>query len=307
MSKHVALIQGGMSAEQDVSRVTGAAFAKALDQLGITYDVLEADHSLLSNLTAKKYDVALLAVHGKFAEDGIVQAICEFLKIPYSGTGILSSSICMDKKFTKELFSYHKIPTPKYQSFDFSKTPVTAAKVEIPLPVVVKPSREGSSVGVTIVKDQETLMPALREARQYDHYVIVEEFIDGKELTVPYFLGKTLTSIEIVPKQEFYNYENKYTAGKTDYHLPARVTEDCKRKCAELTLKAAEVLRVRTYARIDFMVDVNEEPYVIEVNTLPGFTPTSLVPKAALHDGIEFKELIHSLINNAGLDYEGLR
>jgi D-alanine-D-alanine ligase len=306
-NKTVALIAGGQGAERDVSVVTGKAFAKALDELKINYQLLEADATLPATLQNLKPDVALLAVHGKYAEDGTVQGLCEYLKIPYSGSGVMASAVCMNKYYSKQILRFHDLPTPRFEMFFANKHQAETYQSQLGWPVVVKPSREGSTVGISIVKTAADLPNALKLALQYDKEILIEEFIAGHELTVAIVGTKALTPIEIVPKQGFYDYKNKYTAGNTEYVLPPRLPENTIKKCQELALKAHQALQCRIYSRVDFRLSTDHTPYILELNTLPGCTPTSLLPKAAAHDGISFTELIRTLVEKASLDYEGVR
>ncbi|MCB0391477.1 MAG: D-alanine--D-alanine ligase [Bdellovibrionales bacterium] len=303
----VALIYGGRGAEAEVSKVTVKAFAKALEELGEEFVQIEADEDLPVKLKQLNPKLALLAVHGKYSEDGTLQGLCEYLKIPYTGSGVLASALSFDKVYCKNLFEKNNIPTAKFQSLDLHQQEISKFTLELSFPVVVKPSREGSSIGVSIVNNQQELVSALKLAAQYDNNILIEKFIEGKEVTIPILKGKTLESVEIAPKQGFYNYENKYQAGKTNYILPANVEKRTLERLKEITIEACQLLKVRSYARVDFMLDKNENPYIMEVNTLPGCTPTSLVPKAAAHAGIEFKEFIRQIMEEATLDYEGLK
>jgi len=305
--KKVALIYGGTGAEAKVSATTSEAFAQALIELGLQYVKVEANHDLAKRLTDENPDVALLALHGKWGEDGTVQGVCEYLKIPYSGSGVLSSALCMDKAFCKMLFEKNNIPSAKYQVLDIHETPKNKFTLELSYPVVVKPSREGSSVGVSIVENDEELHVAIDTAEEYDHIVLIEKFIEGKEVTVPIMGERTLASVEIAPKHGFYNYENKYTTGNTNYIIPANVEKKTLDRINEIALKCSKLVRNRSYARVDFMVDRQGNPFVMEVNTLPGCTPTSLVPKSAAKEGIAFKDFIKFLLDMATTDYAGLK
>ncbi|MGE0762710.1 MAG: D-alanine--D-alanine ligase [Bdellovibrionales bacterium] len=317
MAKKIALIMGGMGAERDVSLVTGKAFAKALDELKMSHEVIEAGPDLPARLLAMKPDVALLALHGKYGEDGTVQGLCEYLKIPYSGSGVMASALCMNKYYSKQILRFHDLPTPRFEMFFADsaadsrdgKSSVAVEKFSPNLgwPIVVKPSREGSTVGISIVKTSAELPAALKLALQYDQEVLIEEFIPGAEMTVAVFDGRALTPIEISPKQGFYDYKNKYTAGNTDYILPPRVDAAIIKKCQDLALRAHQALQCRVYSRVDFRLAKDGSPYILELNTLPGCTPTSLLPKAAAYDGISFTQLIRTLVEKASLDYEGVR
>lgn len=308
-AKKVLLLQGGLGAEREVSLSTGKGFAKALEELGYTYQVLDCREDLLGQLqnvnSTFKPDVALIALHGKYAEDGIVQSLCEYIKLPYTGSGVMASALCMDKVYTKQILLNEELPTPEYQVIQ--KDQISEQASDLSYPVVVKPSREGSSVGISIVKDSSQWVPALQLAAQYDQYILVEKYILGMEVTVPVLGTKVLTPIEIVPKVDFYDYKNKYTAGRTEYILPARLPSATLEKVKAMALRAFQVCRLRTYGRIDFRVNEAGEPYIMEVNTLPGCTPTSLFPKSAADCGISFSQLIAYLVEDASLDYLGVK
>lgn len=308
MIPRVVLIKGGMSSERDVSLVTGAAFEKALQELAIEYRVIDADQDFLKKLVEirSSVDVALLALHGKMAEDGVVQGICEYLKLPYTGTGVLGSALGFDKYFTKQVLRFHNIPTADFQLRHAKAADFLTAPAPFSFPLVVKPSREGSSVGVSICQSSEQFVPALKLASQYDSEVLVESYLEGPEVTVPILIDRALMPIEIRPKSGFYDYKNKYTSGNTEYIIPPELPDAKIQELKNLALKTHQALRARVYSRIDFRMHKGV-PHVIEINTLPGCTPTSLVPKAAAYEGIQFAEFIQTLIRNASLDYEGVR
>jgi D-alanine-D-alanine ligase len=305
--KKVAVLVGGMGAEREVSLNTGKSFEKALKELPYEYVMVDAKEDLPRQLMDLNPDVALLALHGKYAEDGTVQGICEYLKIPYSGSGVMGSALAMHKILCKHLFVQHKLPTAEYEYFDLRLTPVNQINLKMSLPFVVKPSREGSSVGITICREKSEVAPALKLAAEYDYMILVEKFIPGMELTVPIFKNKAITPIEIVPKTAFYDYKRKYTKGATDYFLPPRLDQNVIDRAIDIAQQAFHLLELRTYARIDFRVKDNVEPMIMEVNSLPGCTETSLVPKSAAHDGISFKDFIKELIESAALDYADLK
>ncbi len=304
--KKVALLLGGISSEREVSLVTGKAFAAALDELGYPYRIIDAQADLPQQLMNDRPDVALLALHGKYAEDGAVQGICEYLKIPYSGSGILGSALCMDKIIAKQIFQSNGIPTADSEAVDIRKIDIKSFKPKLKTPFVVKPSRDGSSMGISICKDLATLPEALELASKFDYEVLLESYLEGPEITVPILNNRALTPIEISPFEGFYDYKNKYTAGKTEYILPPRVDAKVLEEVKTLALKAHQVLRARTYSRVDFRLHQGR-PHCLEVNTLPGCTPTSLLPKSAKHDGISFAQVIETLVEKAGLDYEGVK
>jgi D-alanine-D-alanine ligase len=304
--KKICVLQGGLSAEREVSKNTAKAFSKALDELGYSYQVIDVNEDLPRVLNDLKPDLVLNALHGKFGEDGTVQGICEYLKIPYSGSGVLASALTMDKIKTKQVLAQEGIPTAPFQVLNFKEKIYTAKDIRIALPFVVKPSREGSSVGVTICRKTEEIEPALKYARKHDYKVLIEDFIPGSEITVPILKGKALTPIEIVPNEHFYDYEHKYTKGKTNYLLPPNQEERIIQTLKLMAEKIFVALDLRGYGRIDFMLDKTGNPFLLEVNPLPGCTETSLLPKSAAYEGILFKEVIQILIDTAALDYEGV-
>ena len=303
----VALLVGGKSSERDVSLVTGEGFRQALEKMNIPYVVIDAGDDLPQRLLQEKPDKVLLALHGKLGEDGTVQGICEFLKIPYSGSGVLGSALGMDKVATKEILKANNIPIAKGFFYDAR----SSAKMEVPkdmkFPIVIKPSRDGSSMGVRICKNADEVPTAVKEASAYDYEIVVEEFIEGMELTVPILDDRALTPIEIAPEEGFYNYKNKYTKGMTNYFLPPRMPQKMIEECQRIALRVHQVCRARTYSRVDFRVHPERGPFVLEINTLPGCTPTSLLPKAAAHEGISFEQFIKILLDKATLDYENLK
>jgi len=307
MTKKIVVLQGGLGSEKAVSHNTAKAFCKALKDLKLSYELVEADENLPCRLQELRPDIVLNALHGKYAEDGTVQGICEYLKIPYTGSGLLASALTMDKIKTKQVLMQEKINTPFFQVMNAKSGNLLASKVNVDLPFVVKPSREGSSVGISICRKTEEIQAALDSAKVYDYLVLIEKYIEGAEITVPILAGKALTPIEIEPKDHFYDYQHKYTKGMTDYLLPPNQSAEIIARIQLIAEKIFEVLDLRAYARIDFMVDKEGKIFFIEVNPLPGCTETSLLPKSAKYDGIEFKDLVQQLLNMATTDYAGLR
>jgi D-alanine-D-alanine ligase len=298
--KRVCVLFGGISSESAISLATGQAILKAVERLGydaVPIKVTENLESCIQSLTNPRCDVAVIGLHGKYAEDGIIQGVLEYLKIPYTGSGVLASALAMNKLKAKEMFALHGIPIAKHVVVRRGDH-----KLSLPVPVVVKPNIEGSSVGISVVESESDYKVALEEAFRFDDTVLVEEYIPGVEISIPVYLGESLEGIEISPKSGFYDYKNKYTSGATDYFIPPRVSEDIRDNLRELALRAFEALGCRQYGRVDFRVN-GDKPYVLEVNTLPGCTETSLVPKALSYKGIGFDEFIKSLIETARCDY----
>jgi len=302
MKKRVAVLLGGISSEREVSIATGNGIADAVERLGYPctrIDVGPSITDLISKLKVEKTEVALIGLHGKYAEDGIIQSVLEYERIPYSGSGVGASALCMNKVLSKEICEIHGI---KSANFVLAKRGEPIPEIPFSLPFVVKPNTEGSSVGLNIVKDKNNLQAAFDDAFKYDELVLVEEFIPGAEIAVPIFRGKAIETIEIAPKSGTYDYASKYTTGATDYYVPARISPDLHKKILELAWNAFTITGCRQYGRVDFKLK-NDEPLFLEINTLPGCTPTSLVPKGLINNGISFDEFVKELIETSRCDY----
>lgn len=299
--KRVGVLMGGISHERDVSLKTGRAILNALRESGYNAIGIEVSFDIVKRLLEEGIDVAFIALHGRWGEDGTVQGLLELLRIPYTASGVLASALAMNKIKAKEIFTYHGIPTPEFV------TPQEDELEELPFPPpwVVKPASEGSTIGVSIIEEKKGLKEALRRAKRYDHQVFIERFIAGKELTVGILRSEPLPVVEIAPKGGFYDYHAKYTPGMTEYILPARISEQERGKAQRLSLKAYQVLGCSGCARVDLLLGEGGEIFVTEVNTLPGMTETSLVPKAAAYDGISFPELVEIILEEASLKIEG--
>jgi UDP-N-acetylmuramate--alanine ligase len=302
--KKIGVVMGGPSAEREVSLNTGAAIVQALREKN--YDVVGIDLDpphFVEQLRENDIEVVFNAIHGLYGEDGRLQGALELLGIPYTGSGVLASAIAMDKGISKRLFVSADIPTPQYQLLkrDAGMGPDVQQAIldEFEPPFVVKPSTQGSTIGLTIVQEAEELAAALEVAFSYDTEVLVEEFIDGSELTVAILGGKSpeaLPAIEIVPYSGVYDYHAKYTKGATEYFVPARIDAETSKATKEVALAAFKVLGCSGVARADIRLDPSNHPYVLEVNTVPGMTATSLVPKAAAAAGISFPDLCERIL-----------
>jgi D-alanine-D-alanine ligase len=269
---------------------------------------IDVGEDLPEKLVKEKIECAFLALHGRFGEDGTIQGMLELMKIPYTGSGVLASALAMHKIMSKKFFLYESIPTPRFEVFQREEIKRDLPKkISLPLPVVVKPAREGSTIGVSIVQKEEELGPALKEAGEYDEEILVEEFMKGKEITVGILEDIPLPIIEIVPKSGFYDYHSKYTKGETQYILPARISREKYLYAQEISLKAFQTLGCSGVARVDLMTDGDENPFVIDVNTMPGMTETSLLPKAASYAGIPFEDLVERILLGASLKMESGR
>lgn len=300
LNKRIGVVMGGISHEREVSLKTGGAILKALQEGGYQAVGIEVSTDICPRLVEEQIDAAVIALHGRWGEDGTVQGLLELLRIPYTGSGVLASALAMNKIKAKELFRYHGIPTP-----EFTAPPEgTLEDPPFPPPWVVKPASEGSTIGIDIVMDTAGLQKAVRGARGYDREVLIERFIEGKELTVGILKGEPLPVIEIAPKGGFYDYRAKYTPGQTEYLCPARITDTQRDEVQGWGLKAYHALGCSGCARVDLRLSEGGKPFVIEVNTLPGMTETSLVPKAAAQAGISFLQVVEIMLEEASLKIE---
>ncbi len=299
----IGVLSGGMSVEREVSQRTGAAVVKALKERG--YDVVEIDaqKDLPARLVAEKVQVAFIALHGRWGEDGCVQGLLESMFIPYTGSGVLASSVGMEKVFTKQIFIGHGIPTPAYQAFREVKSAIAAIdSLLFPFPVVVKPSREGSSVGVHVCKTREQYRAAVEDAGRYAGCIMVEQYVKGREVQGAVLDDEALGAIEIVPANEFYDYDAKYKPNSgTRYLFPAPLPPPVYERVNEVCLAAHRALGCSGATRSDCIVTEQGEVFILEVNTLPGMTATSLLPKIAAGRGIDFGELCERLLMGASL------
>lgn len=302
----VAVLYGGTSKEREVSLSSGKGIIAALKSLG--HEVIPIDfipnqiHENIDQINDS--DIVFIGLHGKQGEDGTVQGLLELLGKPYIGSGVLASSLAMNKSKAKEIFEKYNLPVAFSKTYDETFT-FDEIKLDIlkhfNFPFVIKPNQEGSTLGLTIVKEEKDLPLAIELAFKHDSEILVEEFIKGKELTVG-ILGekgeeKALPIIEIVPKSEYYDYESKYSEGGSEHIVPAKIDEELTNKIQKYAIIAHQVLGCETYSRVDFILKENNEPIMLEVNTLPGMTPTSLFPDAAKAIGLNYEQMIQKLID----------
>ena len=324
----VALLMGGRSAEREISLRTGRGIAQALRNLGHEVTALDAATGRLlpagdeervglavtdlerlpasatgavANADAiREAEVVMIALHGGAGEDGTVQALIELAGKPYTGSGVLASALAMNKAMSKRIFEHDGIPTPKWMVLRAGASPGTVDATALGgYPLVVKPSSEGSTVGLTIVTEPVDLPEAIRLASQYGPEVLIEQYIPGRELTVAVLGDEALPIVEIRPQGGHYDYESKYTAGRSEYFCPADLPEPLAARVRHLGLRAVQALDCRGCARVDFRLSPQDEPYCLEVNTVPGMTPTSLVPMAARARGISYDELVGRMLDLA--------
>jgi D-alanine-D-alanine ligase len=300
--KKVAVLYGGQSSEREVSLKTGAACAEALRSKGYDVTLVDVDREVAARLREAGAEVAFVALHGRYGEDGCVQGLLEAMGLPYTGSGVLASAAGMDKVLSKLLFKGLGLDVADYRVFPPSRAgAIHGADLPFALPVVVKPACEGSSVGVTLVKEAAALAEACREAARWKGEVIVERYVKGKEVQVAVLDGQALGVIEVVPANEFYDYAAKYTAGTTQYFYPARISDGEARRLMDAAETAHRGLGCAGVTRTDFILVPDGTAYILEVNTLPGMTATSLVPKIAAGNGLDFPSLCERLLDGAAL------
>ncbi len=288
---------GGFSEEREISLKTGNAVVEALNEKGYEVKPVVAGRDVWEKLKESELDVAFIALHGPMGEDGAIQGLLEWMGVPYAGTGILGNALALNKTISKQLFKNHDIPTPDFKPI-FKKDPnaLEKTKKDLKLPVVVKPASQGSTIGLSIVRLEEELEEALELAFQYDEEIVVEDFIEGALLAVGVVGETTLPIVEIRPKSGLYDYEAKYTKGKTDYLVPAPLALEQQKLCKSIALNAHNALRCRGFSRVDLIINSEGNPTVLEVNTIPGLTETSLLPMAAKQAGMEFGDLLETIL-----------
>lgn len=305
----IGVLMGGRSSEREVSLRTGDAVYKALIAKGYPAVKIDVGFDIAERIKGEGVELAFLALHGKYGEDGTIQGMLAMLDIPYTGSGVLASALAMDKIAAKKMMLYEGLPTPLFKTISrFEAHNVGLEDVsnmvlkEMSLPLVVKAPTQGSSIGITFVKHKDELVKALELAFKYDPAALVEQFIEGIELTAA-VLGNddpvVLPLIEIISSTGVYDYEAKYTVGMSDHIIPPRIPQEQQNIIKYIALHTYKAIGCRGLARIDFILDQEGNPYVLEVNTLPGMTATSLFPDAARAAGIEFQDLADQIVRLA--------
>ena len=335
----VLVFMGGFSFERDVSLDSGRAICNALEKSGHEVIALDTGagaklpdsyakalsssvhpdppdiHELakldktmtlrsVNGIDLADVDVVFIALHGGSGEDGTIQALLDLAGVPYTGSGVLASALAMDKDMSKKIFERERIPTPDWMivksntKMDYNDCSRKIVE-RFGVPVIVKPSDAGSTVGLTLVKSEDGLMAALESAGEFTQKIMIEKYIAGRELTVAVLCDRPLPVVEIIPSHELYDYECKYLPGMSKYIVPAEIDDRLTTELQELGLKAFRALGCSGYARVDFRVDSQGNPYCLEVNTLPGMTDTSLVPKAAKVASISFRKLVEIICKEA--------
>ena len=293
-NKKIGVLCGGTSSEREISLMSGKAVYEAIKKLGFDVVLIDVDKNVSTKLVKEKIQIAYVILHGAMGEDGTIQGMLEIMGIAYTGCGVFSSAASIDKIISKKMFEYAKIPTAKWFTIEKNK-PFDMPK----FPVVVKPASQGSAIGVSIVKNKKEFKKAVKLAFSFEDRVLVEQYIKGMEITVGVLNGKPLPVIEIVPKGKFYDFKSKYTLGQSTHIIPARLPNKVLKKAQDIALKIFSEFMCNGICRVDMIVDKKNSIYVLELNTLPGMTKTSLFPDAAKYIGMSFENLVLEILKSA--------
>lgn len=318
----IGVLYGGLSAERDISILSGKAVLKALKELKLNAVGIDVDRDVASKIKKNKIDFAFIALHGPWGEDGTIQGMLDIMGIPYSGDGVLAQAVAINKVYSKIIFNARNIPTPpwkvvkKAELFQQSRLGGTLnnatsryggksfEKLSSGLPAVVKPSTQGSAIGVSLARNKKELAAGLKEAFKYDREVIVEKYISGTEVTVGILGDIILPVIEIVPEGSFYDFKSKYKPGCSTHIIPPRLPKKVIDKINKIAFDAFISVGCKILGRVDLIVDKQGRPWVLEINTIPGMTETSLLPDAARKTGMSFNDLVLNIIKFSLLKYE---
>jgi D-alanine-D-alanine ligase len=299
-TKKIGVLLGGLSSEREVSIASGTAILKALHEKGYHAVSVDVSRDVAEKIHEQGIEAAFIALHGKFGEDGAIQGMLEVMGIPYTGSGILASALGMNKTVSKQVFRSQGLLVGPYEViYAGSADKAHSIVSQLRYPVVIKPHAEGSSVGVSLVFKNEEVTPAVKLAFKYGDEILIEKFIKGKEVQVGILGSRALGAIEIVPKRTFYDYAAKYEKGMSDHFFPARIPEADYQRTLEAGMAAHRAIGCRGYSRVDFIIDENGAPHILEVNTLPGMTATSLLPEIAKGVGIPFPDLVEEILRLA--------
>jgi len=286
----VAVMMGGSSAEREISLQSGQAVFEALQRQKVDAHIVDPQENLMTQLVTGNFDRVFIALHGRGGEDGLMQGLLETLELPYTGSGVLGSSLAMDKCRSKRVWQSHELPTPAFVELNEHSDRENVVEY-LGLPLIVKPVREGSSYGASKVKELGELKNAWRQAHKYDERVMAESWVVGSEYSVSILGDDVLPMVRLETPREFYDYEAKYIADTTQYHCPCGLDTDVERELGKLAFEAFKALDASGWGRIDFILDAENKPWLIEVNTIPGMTSHSLVPMSAKQAGMSFDDL----------------
>ena len=298
----VAVLMGGPSAEREISLKSGAAILTALKESNVQAEAIDVSTDVFEKLQAGNYERAFIALHGPLGEDGCIQGGLEVIGMPYSGSGVMASSICMNKLMTKQIWLGCGIPTPNYRVLcddpndEFDEDELIA---ELGLPMIFKPVSQGSSIGMTKVNSKAEIASAWASARDFEETVIAEQWVEGPEYTVAILGGSALPVIRLETPRTFYDYDAKYQSNDTQYHCPCGLSEELEQQIQTLALQAFDATEASGWGRVDVMLDKDNQPWFLEVNTVPGMTDHSLVPMAAKAKNISFNELVIKILQTS--------
>jgi len=294
----VAVLMGGLSAEREISLLSGNAVLSALQESGVDAHGVDVSENIVSDLVTGNYQQAFIMLHGRGGEDGTIQGLLEIMQLPYTGSGVAASSLAMDKLKTKQVWMAMGLPTPEFCVLDSEQSCERALKI-LSLPIIVKPVLEGSSIGMSKVETAEELIPAWEMAERCGGTIIAERWIEGEEYTAAILDDQVLPMIKLQTSHQFYDYDAKYAANDTQYICPCELPEAQEAEFAELMKQAFYAVGAEDWGRVDFMLDKNNQPWLIEVNTIPGMTSHSLVPMSAKQAGLSFNDLVIRILSMA--------
>ena len=290
----IAVLMGGYSAEREISLMSGKAVYKALLKNNVECFPFDLTEDNLDKLWIKEFDKAFIVLHGRGGEDGYIQSLLDKRKIPFTGSGVEASNLCMNKAHTKDVWLKHELPLSPSIVATQGK-PIDP--IDFPLPWAVKPTMEGSSIGITKVENKSELKMALELAWQYNDEALIEHWIEGDEYTVAILGNQALPSIKIISDHDFYDYDSKYFSNKTEYLCPSDLSEQQEKNIRTIAMKAFNLTGASDWGRVDFILDKNKNPYLLEINTVPGMTSHSLVPMAAKAAGMNFEQLVLKILH----------
>ena len=297
-TKRTAVLMGGLSAEREISLRSGRSVWAALIRRGYDAIPLEVDASVVARLREVRAQIAFIALHGPGGEDGTIQGMLEVLRMPYTGSGVQACAVAMDKAMTKSLLEHDGLPVPRgfVRTLRVRRNPLPSG---FKFPLIVKPVSQGSTLGITVIRKTRDLRAALGAAFAYGPAALIEEYIDGRELTVGILSDRPLPIVEVVPKSGFYNFEAKYTPGASTYQVPARLSSRLTKQLQALALDVHRRLGCRGATRVDFRLDKKGRPFILEINTVPGMTETSLLPMAAKAARLSYEDMVEAILTSA--------
>jgi len=297
----VAVLLGGKSSEREISLMSGTAVLEALRRQGVDAHAFDTGERTLSEFAAERFDRAFVILHGRYGEDGTIQGALDLMGVPYTGSGVMACALAMDKWRTKLVWQASGIPTPRFEMLTGDANPAAVAK-SLGLPLIVKPAREGSTIGLSKVTSAADAERAYLEAARHDPLVLAEQFVDGMELTAAILDKQSLPLVRIEAPGRNYDYNAKYFSDETKYYCPAGIDADLEERIKRICADAYAVIGCRGWGRVDVMVDSRNQPWILEVNTVPGMTGHSLVPMAAKAAGLSFDELVIRILEGAHVE-----